>query len=235
MKIFLARFVHIYTALGSVIAFIMILTALRGDTFGFLWLTLLAMVVDGTDGYLARRFEVKKYTPHFDGATLDNIVDYLTYVFAPVILFWTNNFIPQNTFGLLVVAAVLLSSCYQFSRADAKTDSKNYYFLGFPDYWNIIAFYAIVMSLDQAATSTILIICAILVFIPIKFLYPTRTKQFQKITIPLTGLWFASYILIMMQLPQPNPTLTSVSLLYPVYYFIASIYLTFLTSSRSRK
>ncbi|MDQ3099160.1 MAG: CDP-diacylglycerol O-phosphatidyltransferase [bacterium] len=223
---YLAGFVHIYTAMGSVIAFVMILTALKGDTTGFLWLTLIAMVIDGTDGFLARKFDVKKNIPWFDGATLDNIVDYLTYVFAPVVLLWTNNYLPQNTAGLIIVSAVLLSSCYQFCRSDAKTDNKNYYFLGFPDYWNIIAFYAIVAGLSPNTTLLILLVCAILVFVPIKFLYPSRTKQYQKITVPLTILWFIAFLVIMMQLPNPNQGLVQLSLIYPIYYFLASIYLT---------
>lgn len=225
-KKFLAGFIHLYTALGSVIAFLMVITAFHGNTVNFLWLSLLAMIIDGTDGFLARKFEVKKTLPWFDGATLDNIVDYLTYVFAPVILLWTNNFISQNTFGIITISAVLLSSCYQFSRSDAKTDNNNYYFLGFPDYWNIIAFYVIIFSLSSLVTSFILIVCSILVFAPIKFLYPSRTRQFQKSTVPLTVLWFINCILILAQLPQTDPILIQLSLIYPIYYIILSIYLT---------
>ncbi len=207
----------------------MVIAAINHDTTQFLWLTLVAMTIDGTDGFLARKFNVKKNIPWIDGATLDNIVDYITYVFAPAVLFWVNNYIPHNLFGTGIIAAVLLSSCYQFCRSDAKTDNQNYYFLGFPDYWNIIAFYVIALNLDTSTTSIILLLCSILVFIPIKFLYPSRTKQLQKLTIPLTALWFVAYIVIMLQLPTPNLQLVTLSLLYPLYYIVGSLYLTYKT------
>ncbi len=188
------------------------------------------MIIDGTDGYLARKFDVKKNLPWFDGATLDNIVDFLTYAFAPAVLFWTGGYIPHNNIGLIIISTILLSSCYQFCRSDAKTDNKNYYFLGFPDYWNIIAFYAIVANLSSLATSITLLACSILVFIPIKFLYPSRTKQMQGSTVVLTLLWFISYLILMMQLPTPNINLVTISLIYPLYYLIASLYLTYTIS-----
>ena len=208
----------------------MVIAAIDHNTSAFLWLTLVAMIIDGTDGYLARKFDVKKNVPWFDGATLDNIVDFLTYAFAPAVLFWTGGYIPHNNSGLVIIAAVLLSSCYQFCRSDAKTDNKNYYFLGFPDYWNIIAFYAIVANLSSQVTSIILVACSILVFIPIKFLYPSRTKQMQGITVVLTVLWLISYLVLMMQLPTPNTNLVTLSLIYPLYYLVASLYLTYTIS-----
>ncbi len=93
---------------------------------------------------LARRFRVKETIPWFDGALLDNIVDYLTYVFAPVVLLWTTDYLPDGALGWVVAALPLLASSYQFCRVDAKTD--DHFFLGFPSYWNVVAFYAIVLD-----------------------------------------------------------------------------------------
>src|SRR4051794_11927701 len=80
--------VHVYTASGSVLGLLIVVAAVQGRVVTALWLGLAAMVVDGTDGMLARRLRVKELIPWFDGAGLDNIVDYLTYAFAPVVLLW---------------------------------------------------------------------------------------------------------------------------------------------------
>ena len=136
--------VHVYTATGVVLALLMVHFSYQGDVEAVLWLFLAAMVVDGTDGMLARRLHVKTVVPNFDGALLDNIVDYITYAFAPMVLLWANGYLPDGAAGGVVAAIPLLASCYQFCRTDAKTD--DHFFLGFPSYWNVVAFYAIVCS-----------------------------------------------------------------------------------------
>ena len=136
--------VHVYTASGMVLALLMVHFSYEGDVEAVLWLFLAAMVVDGTDGLLARRLHVKTVVPNFDGALLDNIVDYITYAFAPMVLLWANGYLPDGAAGGVVAAIPLLASCYQFCRTDAKTE--DHFFLGFPSYWNVVAFYAIVCS-----------------------------------------------------------------------------------------
>jgi phosphatidylcholine synthase len=94
---------------------------------------------------LARRYGVKERLPWFDGALLDNIVDYLTYVFAPMVLLLQSGYLPDGNAGTVIAALPLVASSYQFCRVDAKTD--DHFFLGFPSYWNVVAFYAIAMDL----------------------------------------------------------------------------------------
>ena len=74
----------------------------------------------------------------------------------------------------MIAAIPLLASGYQFCRTDAKTD--DHYFLGFPSYWNVVAFYVVVLDLTPAITAVILLGCSVLVFVPIKYVYPSRTK-----------------------------------------------------------
>src|ERR1700694_2305806 len=84
--------VHLYTASGAVLAFLIVLAAMRGNVLQALWLGLIALLVDGTDGWLARRFRVSETLPWFNGRRLDDIVDYLTYVFAPMLFLWTSGY-----------------------------------------------------------------------------------------------------------------------------------------------
>lgn len=225
-----AAAVHLYTASGVVLAFLIVLAAIQGDTERALWLGLIALVIDSTDGTLARRLRVSERMPWFDGRRLDDIVDYLTYVFAPIVLLWFGGYLPTGNAGMVMAALPLLASSYQFCRVDAKTD--DHFFLGFPSYWNIVAFYVIVFNLTPVVVGALLVICSLLVFVPIRYVYPSRTAAFQRLTLVLTGVWTLAYVLIVLQLPTPNMLLTSFSLLYLLYYLGLSLYLTLKPSRR---
>jgi phosphatidylcholine synthase len=201
---------HLYTASGSVLALLATLAAVSGEVERALWILLAAMVVDGTDGMLARRLRVSTTIPRFDGARLDDIVDYLTYVFAPVILLLTSGHLPGGTAGLVVAAMPLLASCIQFCRTEAKTE--DHYFLGFPSYWNVVAFYVVVLELGPAATTAILVTCAVLVFVPIKYLYPSRTPRLRVLNLSLAGLWLVLYAVVLAGMPDPNAVALGLSL-----------------------
>ncbi len=223
-----ASAVHLYTASGAVLALLILVAAFQGNAVAALWLLLAALVIDSTDGLLARRYRVSELLPRFDGRRLDDIVDYMTYVLAPVLLLWSGGYLPGGAFGVALAALPLLASSYQFCQVDAKTGDDaqtDHFFLGFPSYWNIVAFYAIVFDLGAGAVGAILLVCSLLVFVPIRYVYPSRTVAFRKLTLTLTALWIASYVAILVQMPDPDPLLRTVSLLYLVYYFGLSLYL----------
>ena len=215
--------VHLYTASGAVLALLMLVAAFQGEAVKALWLMLLSLLIDSTDGLLARRFRVREALPFFDGALLDNIVDYMTYVFAPVVLLWSEGYLPAGNAGIVLAALPLLASSYQFCRVDAKTE--DHYFLGFPSYFNVVAFYAIVFHPGPLVLAAVLVACSFLVFVPIRYVYPTRTVAFRKLSLTLTALWLASYATILWQMPDPDPPILAFSILYLVYYFGLSLYL----------
>jgi phosphatidylcholine synthase len=219
-----AAAVHAYTATGSVLALLMVHYAYRHDVETVLWLFLVAMVIDGTDGMLSRRVDVKAVMPSFDGALLDNIVDYMTYTLAPMALLWANGYLPDGPVGGFCAAVPLLASCYQFCRADAKTD--DHFFLGFPSYWNILAFYVIATGLGTTATAAIVLFCTVMVFVPIKYVYPSRTEPMWQLTFVLTGLWFVAYAVITAGLPDPASWVVWASVGYLLYYTALSLWLT---------
>jgi phosphatidylcholine synthase len=224
-----ASLVHVYTASGVVLALLMVHWSYQGRVEAVLWLFLAAMVIDGTDGFLARRFRVKAVTPNFDGALLDNIVDYITYAFAPMVLLWANGYLPSGTAGGVVAAVPLLASCYQFCRIDAKTD--DHFFLGFPSYWNVAAFYAVVLSFDTWTTTVVIAVLTVLVFVPVKYVYPSRTEMLWTLNMVLSGLWLAAYAVIVALMPDPPLALVVVSLLYVAYYVAVSVWLTVRTAA----
>ncbi len=218
-----AGLVHAYTATGAVLALLIVLAAVEGDAARALWLGLVALIIDGTDGMLARRFDVKDRLPWFDGALLDNIVDYLTYVFAPVVLLLQGGYLPGGTVGTVVAALPLIASSYQFCRVDAKTD--DHFFRGFPSYWNVVAFYAIALDLRPGVVAATVVVCALLVLVPIRYIYPSRMREFRTLTLVLSALWLVAYAAVVAELPDPNEAVLAGSAAYLVYYLGMSLHL----------
>jgi len=188
----------------------------------FFWMVA-ATVVDATDGLFARRAQVKSAIPGFDGARLDDIVDYLTFVFVPAVLLVRNGMLPEGAVGLGVVAGILLSSAIAFCREDAKTD--DYFFTGFPSYWNIVVLYLAALVWGPAANAAVLATFVVLVFVRIGYIYPSRTPQFRRLTVTLGIVWGIAIVAMIWLLPAPPPWLVYGSLTYPVYYGALSLYL----------
>ncbi|MGY2002271.1 CDP-alcohol phosphatidyltransferase family protein [Blastococcus sp. SYSU DS1024] len=222
--------VHLYTASGSVLGLLIVLAAFEGDVVVALWLILATLVIDGTDGMLARRFRVKETIPWLDGARMDDIVDYLTYAFAPIVLLWTTDRLPGGALGWILAALPLLASCYQFCRTDAKTE--DHYFLGFPSYWNVVAFYAIILDIGTTGAGIALAVLTVLVFVPVKYVYPSRTKLLRGVNLGLAAVWLVAFAVLIVQYPDPHPAVVVLSLVYLVYYFGVSIWLTVAGSRR---
>lgn len=215
--------VHLYTASGVVLALLILAAAFQGKVETALWLMLATLIIDSTDGLLARKFRVREALPYFDGAMLDNIVDYITYVFAPMALLWSAGFLPAGNLGLVIAAIPLLASSYQFCHVDAKTD--DHFFLGFPSYFNVLAFFAIVFEMNPGALAALIVFCSLMVFVPIRYIYPTRTAAFRKLSLLLTALWLVAYAVILVQLPEPHPLILGFSVAYLIYYFGLSLFL----------
>ena len=215
--------VHFYTALGLAAALLAVIAAAEGrarDVFLFLGI---ALWIDSTDGMLARGWEVLVWTPRFDGRKLDDITDYLTYTFVPIFFAWRFGLVTGG--WLIVLVVVLMASAYGFCQKAAKTDDG--YFTGFPSYWNIAVFYMYVLKGEPVVNGLVLAVLAVLVFVPIKYIYPSRTPALRKLNITLTVLWFVAYCVITLQMDYPDPALVHLSLVYPIYYGVASLYLHF--------
>ena len=222
--VFAAWLVHLYTASGFVLAFLAARAFIEFDyRTGFFWLWV-QVFVDATDGLLARRLRVRERIPWFDGAKLDDITDYLAYVFVPALFVWRGAVVP-NAWVLPVVAAMLLSSAYGFNRTDAKTS--DHFFTGFPSYWNVVTFYLLVARWPSEVNAAILAVFALLVFVPIRYVYPSRTPAWSLVTNVFGAIWAGMLLLMLWQYPAVSPLLFWGSLEYPVYYLLLSFALHF--------
>lgn len=181
-----AMAVHAFTATGAVCALLATRSVWLGDWEGvFLWLGV-ALVVDGLDGALARLADVNRHLPRISGDRLDQVVDYLTYVFVPVLTLLHAGFL-RGWSGLLLGWLILLSSLFHFSDLDNKAEDHS--FVGFPALWNIVAFYAFAFSLPNWLLAFIILICAALTFVPMRWAHPLRVVALRRITLPLTVVW----------------------------------------------
>jgi phosphatidylcholine synthase len=217
-----AWFVHLYTATGVVLALLATRAVIDFNyraAFFWLWLQ---VVIDATDGVLARRARVAERIPWFDGSKLDDVVDYLAYVFVPALFVWRAVLVP-GAWTMWVAAAMLLSSGYGFSRRDAKTSDD--FFTGFPSYWNIVVFYLLVAGWSSTVNAVVLLTFVILVFIPIRYVYPSRTPVLQLLTNVTGCIWSAMMLLMLWQYPAVSRSIMWVSLAFPAYYFALSIWL----------
>jgi phosphatidylcholine synthase len=226
-----ALFVHLYTASGAAVAFFGTAAVLDGRyRAAFLWM-FAATLIDATDGVLARRARVNDVLPRIDGARLDDIVDYLTFVFLPVVLMYHSGALP-GTGGSAIAAAILVSSAFGFAFADAKTD--DHFFTGFPSYWNIVALYLHVAGLGTTVNAAILLVLSAMVFWRVRYVYPTRTPALRTLTIVLGAIWTMMVLAMILQLPAVSTPLVAASAFFPLYYFILSAVLHLRTAGAAR-
>lgn len=215
---------HAYTGLGAILALLATLDVIAADyRRAFFWLGA-QILVDATDGLLARALRVKERLPHFDGARLDDIIDYLCYVFVPMLLLLHAGLLPDR-WGVAVAAAVLLASAYGFSQTAAKVKATDYFFTGFPSYWNLVAFYMFVLQLAPALNAAILMAFAVLVFVPLRYVYPSRTATLRGLTNALAALWGVSLSWMLWQLPIRDALWIALSFVFPAYYAVLSLWL----------
>ena len=215
---------HLYTATGAVIALLA-----TGMTFAhnfravFIYF-IAATFVDSTDGVVARALQVKERLPNFDGAKLDDIIDYLMYAFIPALVVWQADMVPSP---FPICAAIVLSSAYGFAQADAKVASTDHFFTGFPSYWNIVVGYLYLLQLSQRTNAIILVTLAVLVFVPIRYVYPSRTMALKWPTLALGTIWAILLTWIIWRLPAIDGPWIRLSLVFPAYYFALSLWLQF--------
>ena len=213
---------HAFTASGVLWGLLALLCVARAEYREALAFLIVALVVDSVDGILARWARVKETTPQFDGALLDNLVDYVNYVFVPAVLLHEAHLLPPSS-ALVGSAFICLASAYQFCQADAKTS--DHFFVGFPSYWNVVAFYLFLGGLDPWVNLAIVAFFVVMVFVPIKWVYPSRTARFRGVTLVASALWGALCIAMLVQHPTVAPWLLPASLVYIVYGMALSVVL----------
>jgi len=179
---------HAFTATGAVFALLALLAAVDGrwpDMFGWL---VVAFIVDGVDGALARRTDVVTHAPIIDGALLDLVIDYLTYVFIPVFALLRAGLLPGRT-GAVVAMVVAFASALYFADTRMKTADRS--FSGFPAVWNMLALAAFIAEPSPRVLLGLIVVLSFAMFVPVKFVHPVRTERWRAVSLPAAAVWTA--------------------------------------------
>ena len=218
LKLIPAWCVHLYTASSAVVGLWALHAIVQGEYRLAFYLMVLTLAIDGTDGMLARAVDVKGKLPWFDGRRLDDICDYFTYVLVPAFFMVEAHLLPHPAWAALPVIA----SGYGFSQDKAKTD--DHFFLGFPSYWNVLAMYLYLMEATPTTGLLFVVPLSILVFVPLRFIYPTRTRALRPVSVVVMGVWGVIFSWVSVR-PDPDPVLLRLTLFGPLYYVGLSLLL----------
>ncbi len=223
-----AYLVHVYTASTVFLQLLSVDLMLHDQPNLSLFVMLMAVVIDSTDGFLARRYRVKEVVPEFDGRRLDDIIDYISYAFLPMIFMLNAGMLldPAVLFGALP----LLASAFGFSRVDAKLDDDGF-FLGFPSYWNIVVVYLFLFGFPTWLNTAIIVVLSIMVFIPTRYIYITRSRSHPWLHFAGATVCGVALLAALFVGEDLRRLLLIFSLIYPVYYTILS----FMANWRARK
>ncbi|MDP3897237.1 MAG: phosphatidylcholine/phosphatidylserine synthase [Mesorhizobium sp.] len=188
--------VHLFTASGSFLAFLSLVAASEQRWTAMFWWLGLALLVDGIDGPVARKLQVKEILPTWSGELLDNIIDYVTYVLIPAFALYQRGFMGEGL-SFLSAAIIVVSSAIYYADTGMKT--KENFFKGFPVVWNMIVFTLFVIEPGEWVSFGVVVIAGILTFVPVNFLHPVRVVRLRWLNLPMTLLWCAFGVVALAQ------------------------------------
>jgi len=188
---FLALSVHAFTASGLIFGFLALVATIEGQMgWAFFYLGM-ALIIDGIDGTFARAAKVKTHTPGVDGVTLDNVIDFFTYVIIPALMVWQWELVPLG-WGTTTGCLILLAGGYTYAQAGMKAADNS--FVGFPALWNLVVFYIVLLGLGPWAALGLILVCALLTAVPTPYIHPFRTPLFGQewINWAMVAVWISA-------------------------------------------
>jgi phosphatidylcholine synthase len=212
--------VHLLTATGAVLAMFAMLAAVQEKwSLMFLWLVV-ALIVDGIDGPLARKYEVEKYWPTYDGVMMDLIIDYLTYVFIPAFALFKSGLLPGWT-GWLAIIVICYGSVIYFVDTRMKTKDKS--FAGFPACWNMVVLVLFATRPGEMVILLVVILLTVTMFTNFKFIHPTRTPRWNTLSLVVCVGWIVLAAWAAWWDFQEGPTAKWLLVLTSLYLVLAGI------------
>lgn len=226
----LAWSVHIFTATG-VLAVFMALLAVSAHDFrlAMFWL-MAALLIDGVDGTLARRFRVSEVLPHVSGKNIDFVIDFASYAIVPAYMIYESGLM-EGPWNLAATFLILMVSAVYYGKEGMVSD--DLYFVGFPVMWNMAAFYMVfVFHWGHWANVLLVVGLSILHFVPIKTAYPSRTGHWRWPTLGVTVVFLLSLLAITWLYPKSLAWLNALAWLCLLYFTAFTIWATFILPRR---
>ncbi len=223
--------VHLFTASAACIGVFTLYKIYQHEYIFALWLMAITVFIDAVDGSLARLVHIKNILPKIDGALLDNIVDFVNYVITPCFFLLVKPDMLPSEYSVFIISAITITSSYQFCQSDAKTP--DHFFKGFPCYWNIAVFYMYILHTSMNFNAALLSLFCILIFVPVKYVYPSRLdyltdSKLLKILMHCCSLIYGiSSACLLIFYPQTHKLCLILSLGYIGMYLFLSFYRTY--------
>jgi len=207
--------VHLLTASGAGLALAAVVAATQAS-WQIVFLCLgIAFIVDGIDGPLARRLQVRQRLKWFDGSAVDFVVDYTNYVFVPAYILVASGLL-REPLATICGFAVAVSGALYFGDTRMKTSESG--FRGFPVVWNAVVYLLMIYQPSEFATAGIVAVFVLLTFLPVEFVHPLRVVRWRPLTLIVTGLWAVLAFLALVSDLRPEPAVA-------VTFLVASFYL----------
>ena len=180
--------VHILTASGSYMAFLAVVAAGERRFIDMWWWLGIALFIDGIDGPIARKLNVKEVLPNWSGDMLDNVIDYVTYVLIPAFALYQSGMIGEP-YSFVAAGLIVVSSAIYYADTGMKTDEN--FFSGFPIVWNMLVFTFFVVKPSEWVAFGVVLAAVFMTFLPVHFLHPVRVVRLRKINLPIFLVWSA--------------------------------------------
>ncbi|WP_164743060.1 phosphatidylcholine synthase [Mesorhizobium sp. Z1-4] len=212
--------VHLLTASGSFLAFLSLVAASEQRWTAMFWWLGLALLVDGIDGPIARKLDVKEVLPTWSGEMLDNIIDYVTYVLIPAFALYQRGFMGE---GLSFVSAAIIVVSSAIYYADTGMKTKENFFRGFPVVWNMVVFSLFVTQPGEYVSFSVVLIAALFTFAPVNFLHPVRVVRLRMINLPIFLVWCLFGAVALLQGMETSALVKIVIAVTSVYLFFVGV------------
>jgi phosphatidylcholine synthase len=212
--------VHVLTATGAALALAALVYAVRGEWTGMFACLGVALIVDGVDGTIARRFEVAQLLPRWSGDVLDLVVDFTTYVFVPAYAIVAGGLLPDP---LAVPAGMLIVVTGALYFADREMKTADNYFRGFPTLWNAAAFYLFLLRPAPWLAAAAVLALAVLTFVPFKFVHPMRVARLRALNIAALAAWSLLALFALLRGLEPGPWAAGGLILIGLYFVAVGI------------
>ena len=212
--------VHIFTALGAALGLLALVFATGGHWAAMFFTLGLAVIVDGVDGPMARRFKVAEVLPRWSGEGLDFVVDFITYVFVPAYAIAASGYLPE-LLAIPLACVIVITGALYFADGNMKTDDN--YFRGFPAVWNLVAFYVFVLEPEPWVATVAIVALAGLTFAPLRFVHPLRVRHWRIVNIILMVAWAALAFVAVATDLTPGPYVVAALSAIALYFLVAGL------------
>lgn len=157
-----------------------------------------------------------------DGKMIDYVIDFAAYAIIPTYFFYKAE-MASATWMIPCVAIMLLTSALYYGKKEMVADQQ--FFVGFPVLWNFVVYFQFFICHNiQWLNVVSVILFGILHFVPIKFAYPSMSREYFKSHLVISILGLAAAFTVLWEFPNTHLWLDTMVILGGIYFSGFAIY-----------